>query len=507
MRRPDVFTLDYRHPLAQGLVFGLLNPKQGNTVTEDSLARRKGTLLVGTICVSDESIGRMCIVSTTEEEDRGVVFNSVPLGSIGDNGPFTMSAMRYAIPSNNFIIFSEARGAGYYRNALWFSENAIGYDNYPPSGGSVSASLSLQARKWAHVSIVCSGTALLYYIDGKYTGSLTRDVYDSAAYPLDSLRIGSTNQDAGIYKRFIGRIADPIIHNRALSQAEIAILADRTDPMLGGLIVEERPVLYFDMGGSTTHDLTASDLVTGAPALGTPALGQVHALTATGIATSAPVLGAPALGQVHELTATALTVSSPVLGTPAVGQIHSLTASTLVVGSPVLGTPLLTENAPDVDALTASDLIIGAPVLGTPSLGQIHVLGSDGLVTGAPVLGSPTLEINAEHLVAVDLIVGSPVLGAPAVGQVHLLSAVNLSVSAPVLDAPTLRQTHTLVADGLSVSSPVLGSPMLFGLEYVLQTRAELKSTGTTDFTASSFGTTHVELRCYGNYEVTEFGE
>jgi len=457
MRRPDVFTLDYSHPLAQGMVFGLLNPKQGNTVTEDSLARRKGTLLVGTVCASDESIGRMCIVSTTEEEDRGVVFNSVPLGSIGDNGPFTMSAMRYAIPSNNFIIFSEARGAGYYRNALWFSENAIGYDNYPPSGGSVSASLSLQARKWAHVSIVCSGTALLYYIDGKYTGSLTRDVYDSAAYPLDSLRIGSTNQDAGIYKRFIGRIADPIIHNRALSQAEIAILADRTDPMLGGLIVEERPVLYFDMGGSTTHDLTASDLVTGAPALGTPALGQVHALTATGIATSAPVLGAPALGQVHELTATALTVSSPVLGTPAVGQIHSLTASTLVVGS--------------------------------------------------PVLGSPTLEINAEHLVAVDLIVGSPVLGAPAVGQVHLLSAVNLSVSAPVLDAPTLRQTHTLVADGLSVSSPVLGSPMLFGLEYVLQTRAELKSTGTTDFTASSFGTTHVELRCYGNYEVTEFGE
>jgi hypothetical protein len=156
--------------------------------------------------------------------------------------------MRYAIPSNNFIIFSEARGAGYYRNALWFSEKAIGYDNYPPSGGSVSASLSLQARKWAHVSIVCSGTALLYYIDGKYTGSLTRDVYDSAAYPLDSLRIGSVNPDAGIYKRFIGRIADPIIHNRALSSAEIAILADRTDPMLGGLIVEERPVLYFDMG-------------------------------------------------------------------------------------------------------------------------------------------------------------------------------------------------------------------------------------------------------------------
>lgn len=310
----------------------------------------------------------MCIVSTTEEEDRGVVFNSVPLGSIGDNGPFTMSAMRYAIPSNNFIIFSEARGVGYYRNALSFSENAIGYDNYPPSGGSVSASLSLQARKWAHVSIVCSGTALLYYIDGKYTGSLTRDVYDSAAYPLDSLRIGSINPDAGIYKRFIGRIADPIIHNRALSSAEIALLADRTDPMLGGLIVEERPVLYFDMGGSTADDLTAQDLVVGSPVLGTPALGQIHALTATGLTVSSPVLGAPSLGQIHVLTATGLTVSSP-----------------------VLGTPTLTENLENVDNLTALDLVVGSPVLGSPAFGQTHALVAADLVVGSPVLGEPAL--------------------------------------------------------------------------------------------------------------------
>jgi hypothetical protein len=139
-------------------------------------------------------------------------------------------------------------------------------------------------------------------------------------------------------------------------------------------------------------------------------------------------------------------------------------------------------------------------------LGQIHVLGSDGLVTGAPVLGSPSLEIGKDHLVAADLVVEGPVLGASALQQIHALVA-DFSTPTPVLDAPALRQVHTLVADGLSVSSPVLGSPILFDLEYVLQTRAELKSLGTTDFTTSSFGTTHIELRCYGNYEVNKFGE
>jgi len=68
-------------------------------------------------------------------------------------------------------------------------------------------------------------------------------------------------------------IFDAVIYNRALSPSEIALLTDRTDPMLGGLVVEERPVLYFDMGGSTTDELTASNLTVSAPVLGTPTLG------------------------------------------------------------------------------------------------------------------------------------------------------------------------------------------------------------------------------------------
>jgi hypothetical protein len=209
---------------------------------------------------------------------------------------------------------------------------------------------------------------------------------------------------------------------------------------------------------------------------------------------------------VHDLVADNLTTSAPVLGMPAVGQVHSLTAPALVVGSPVLGTPSLAENAADVDALTAVDLVVGSPVLGTPAIGQVHLLSAINLSVSAPVLGTPSLEIGKDHLIAQDLVTEGPVLGTPALQQIHALVA-EFSSPSPVLDAPALRQIHSLVANGLSVASPVLGTPMLFDLEYVLQTRAELKSSGTTDFTAASFGTTHIELRCYGNYEVNEFGE
>jgi hypothetical protein len=41
-------------------------------------------------------------------------------------------------------------------------------------------------------------------------------------------------------RRFKGLIGDPTIHYRALSLPEIQILANRSDPMLGGLIVAPR---------------------------------------------------------------------------------------------------------------------------------------------------------------------------------------------------------------------------------------------------------------------------
>jgi hypothetical protein len=262
---------------------------------------------------------------------------------------------------------------------------------------------------------------------------------------------------------------------------------------------------------SGDDDLTADDLETQAPTLGTPTLGQQHALAATDTEAQIPTLGTPAIGQGHalaaddieagspvlgtpvlesvstvdSLTAADLEAGSPVLGTPTIGQTHALTAAGLEAGAPVLGEPTL-QSVAGLDNLTAADLEAGAPTLGTSTLGQVHALAADdtetqaptlgsptigqthaltatSLVAGAPVLGEPTLQSVAglDNLTAADLEAGAPVLGSPAIGQVHALDAVTTTTGLPVLGEPTLGQTHELTAAGLEAQAPVLGEPAL----------------------------------------------
>jgi hypothetical protein len=262
---------------------------------------------------------------------------------------------------------------------------------------------------------------------------------------------------------------------------------------------------------SGEDDLTADDLETQAPVLGTPALGQQHALAATDTEAQAPTLGTPAIGQGHalaaddleagspvlgtptlesistidNLTAADLEAGSPVLGTPTIGQTHALTAAGLEAQAPVLGEPEL-QSVAGLDNLTAADLEAGAPTLGTSTLGQVHALAADDtetqaptlgsptigqthaltaadLVAGAPVLGEPELQSVAglDNLTAADLEAGSPVLGTPTIGQVHALGAVTTTTGLPVLGEPTLGQTHELTAADLEAGAPVLGEPAL----------------------------------------------
>lgn len=68
--------------------------------------------------------------------------------------------------------------------------------------------------------------------------------------------------------------------------------------------------------GAGLHDLTAADLATGAPALGTPVLGIEGQLAPSDLATGAPALGSPSVGQVHALTANGLAAGAPSLAKP-----------------------------------------------------------------------------------------------------------------------------------------------------------------------------------------------
>jgi hypothetical protein len=65
-------------------------------------------------------------------------------------------------------------------------------------------------------------------------------------------------------------------------------------------------------------DLTATSIGTGAPGVGSPALGQVHALTATSVGTAQPGVGSPALGQIKSVASAVSIAASAAVSAGAV---------------------------------------------------------------------------------------------------------------------------------------------------------------------------------------------
>jgi hypothetical protein len=117
----------------------------------------------------------------------------------------------------------------------------------------------------------------------------------------------------------------------------------------GALTSTQRTALYnagaglayasFDNGTSSTAALTATDITTGTPALGTPSISSIAALTASGITTGAPVVGTPSASGSAALVATGMATGAPSLGSPAIQQRHALAATGVATGAPVLGSP------------------------------------------------------------------------------------------------------------------------------------------------------------------------
>lgn len=191
-------------------------------------------------------------------------------------------------------------------------------------------------------------------------------------------------------------------------------------------------------GGGGTDALTATGISTGAPSVGSPAIGQIHALSATGIATGAPSVGSPSLGQVHSLTAIAIATAATSVGSPALGQVHVLTATAVATGTPSVG---------------------------SPALGQIHALAATGIATDAPSVSSPILDApgGTDALTATGVAAGSPSVGSPTIGQVHSLTATGVVAGSPSVGLPMLAQVHILSAMSLSAGSPTVGTPALNG--------------------------------------------
>ena len=274
------------------------------------------------------------------------------------------------------------------------------------------------------------------------------------------------------------------IWNRVLTTDERALLA--TDPF----------AVYRKVEGVLS--LTATDISSGTPAIGSPAITQDHALGSQSITSGSPTLGQPSIptGGNDALAATGIETWAPVLGTP------TLTTGILGAnipsegehgGSPVLNDFTITPTAlyswevvtqPTDGALEIfSDLTFTWGSSGVPdgdyswvyrlyengfSVGTATVymhagaLVVVGITAGSPVLGTPALtEIYAGALLPENIVAGSPILGSPTLTQNHALSGGAIAAGAPVFGTPTLAQQHALMAVGIVAGTPALGSPAI----------------------------------------------
>jgi len=244
----------------------------------------------------------------------------------------------------------------------------------------------------------------------------------------------------------------------AAIEAEILGEAPIADELSATGIDTGAPTLGAPVLGQV-HALTAPTLDTGAPVLGTPAVGQMHVLSASNLSAGAPVPGSPAILQTHALTASGIATAAPDVASPALGQVHALAAPGITTGAPVLDNPAL-DSSSATDSLSAAGITTGVPTLDSPALGQIHALSAASFDAGAPVIASPLLG-QAHVFTTGGIVTGAPTLDEPDIGQAHTLAAGELTTGAPLLGAPTFVQIHALAAGELLAGIPDLEAPAL----------------------------------------------
>jgi hypothetical protein len=242
--RPQQFTLanSRQCSLAKGLVFAGLGRAHGSTQYYDSSGRgNNGTLTnmdPATDWVWSSELGRWVLDfdgSNDEIRNAAPTYKCVLPFTISwwMNSPTPAGAYRYIAvagigATSNFSIAFASDGRLYY---------------YQNSAGRYVTYTSV-ASVWEHHSICFSDTAALYYVNG---------VSQTIGQPSGAWGTITANLAIGSLVNqyfYLGRIGDLVFHNRILPPAEIQILANRSDPMLGGLILPPRRKLWAVSGGA-----------------------------------------------------------------------------------------------------------------------------------------------------------------------------------------------------------------------------------------------------------------
>lgn len=153
--------------------------------------------------------------------------------------------------------------------------------------------------------------------------------------------------------------------------------------------------IYITVDYTAPFNLTASNLTSGTPVLGTPAVVIFFPLSANTLLSGISQPGNPTLTVIIDLSANNLLSGIPDLANPVLAiSVYPLYAGDITSQNPLTGLPILGI----IIALTASDIESLNPVLGIPSLKTFWILIIDGTL-------SPVLQIgnSYENTLLIDM--------------------------------------------------------------------------------------------------------
>ena len=380
-------------PLLRGNVFAGLGSGPGTpTFTDSSIYRNDGTLTnmePATDWVDADGLGRKGLdFDGADDYITKSPFSFIP-------PPLTLSVWFYTTASRDAYYAMISRGSVFENDtnfcfAVRGQAGQQGLVCYWRNGasiyGSESGSLVWAFSTWTHgCAVIDAAFNLTLYINGVVVK--TDDANATPADGSQALTIGRPNTVAGTDVRWRGKLADPMIWNRALTPHEIWDVSRPGNTLLtsGGQDAIWTPGLktysYATGGGATEYDETGlsataagttsgTDVATYVDSLGASAAGSV---SGTNLATFVDSLDAEAVGAASSTDVAAYTASldteaaGATSGTDVAAYTDSLDAEaagatsgtdlaayTASLTATAAGTATLTDIGTFTDSLTAT---------------------------------------------------------------------------------------------------------------------------------------------------------
>jgi hypothetical protein len=244
--RPQIFTLNPHHHLAHGLVFFGGGAHAGSTLLYDSSAYGNHGSLIATEPTDWNPYNGRWRLTLDGSAEYGIADK---VAAITSGTPHTVAIWCHTT-STAAVAAAAFHSSGANRLILFKNYSVTNkYAIYSELGGGTIFSVSdaTHASEVNHIGWTYDGTNANLFVDGVVQSSPIA----SGAGTWNQFSIGQEWDGGSASNFWPGSLWDCMVWNRVLIDTEWKMLANPSDPMLGGLIEPVTPRTYWFVGGGT----------------------------------------------------------------------------------------------------------------------------------------------------------------------------------------------------------------------------------------------------------------